>query len=183
MKVINASKGKCSNHKLKSPHVMLWHTSIQEVSMSVKDKKRASYQGPQCAKHTIDCITSDTLKLHQFLRFVPQVLGPVLLNANKLILLRFSLFQFSPLTLSGTHYFMGSETQWRHGVEGDWSRGAARRRWGGRDRRLREEGRSRRWKTTGGLLLMMRELWKAPVWGLTREQSKDCSPKFVGLIY
>jgi len=60
MKVINASKGKCSNHKLKCPHVTLRHTSVQEVSMSVKDKKRASHRGPQCAKCMIDCITSDT---------------------------------------------------------------------------------------------------------------------------
>jgi len=40
---------------------MLQHTSVQEVSMSVKDKKRVSHQGPQCAKCVIDCITSDML--------------------------------------------------------------------------------------------------------------------------
>jgi len=61
MKVINASKGKCGNHKLKCPHVMLQHMSVQEVSMSVKDKKRASHQGLQCTKCTIDCITPDML--------------------------------------------------------------------------------------------------------------------------
>jgi len=63
MKVINASKGKCGNHKLKCPHVTLQHTSVQEVSMSVNDKKRASHRGPQCTKCAIDCITSDIVTL------------------------------------------------------------------------------------------------------------------------
>ena len=86
-------------------------------------------------------------------------------------------------SLSVTHYFKGSETRRRNGVEGDWSKGAARRRWGGRGKRRGEAGASRLGTTTGGLLLTGRELWRAPVWGMTREQSKDCSPKFVGLIY
>jgi len=32
--------------------------------MCVKDKKRASHRGPQCAKCAIDCITSDKINLH-----------------------------------------------------------------------------------------------------------------------
>jgi len=91
--------------------------------------------------------------------------------------------QGHPHKLSGTHYFMGSETWLWCRVEGDWSKGAAKRYWGGRDKRRGEAGWSRLLGTTSGVLLTMRELWKAPVWGLTREQSKDCSPKFVGLIY
>ena len=85
--------------------------------------------------------------------------------------------------LLGTHYFKGSETRRRRGVEGDWSKGAATRCWGGRGRRRGEAGAGRLPTMRGGVLLTRRELWKAPVWGLTREQSKDCSPKFVGLIY
>jgi len=45
MKVINASKGKCGNHKLKSPHVMLRRTSLQEVSMSVKIRRERPIEG------------------------------------------------------------------------------------------------------------------------------------------
>jgi len=88
-------------------------------------------------------------------------------------------FRWLSLFVSGTYYFMRSKTRRWCGVEGDWSKGAAGRHWGGRDRRREEAGLGR----LRNKLLVMRELWKAPVWGLTREQSKDCSPKFIGLIY
>ena len=44
-KVINASKGKCGNHKLKSPHVTLRCTSLREVSMSVKIRRECPIEG------------------------------------------------------------------------------------------------------------------------------------------
>jgi len=59
---------------------------------------------------------------------------------------------------------MGSETRRRREVEGDWSKGAARRCWGGKGRRRAEGEQSRLLGSRGGLLTM-RELCKAPVWG------------------